>query len=59
MKYIIQEFRPGLFHIIDKDNHPIYDNELDGKDKPLVFSDYDVVFKYYESLNTLEREEIK
>lgn len=51
MKYRVKEFKPGLFHVIDSDAHPIYDGARDGRDKPLVFRDVDDAYKCIYGLN--------
>lgn len=51
MKYHINEFRPGYWHVVTDGGLPVYDNERDGNDAPLVFIDPDSAKECAERLN--------
>lgn len=42
MKYHIKQFRPGRWHVVDEAGQPLYDDERDGNDRPLIFTDPDI-----------------
>ena len=55
--YYLKQINPRLdaWQIIDRrTNHPVYDNERDGNDAPLVFHDYDAACEYRNQLNENE-----
>jgi hypothetical protein len=57
-RYYIKELKSGNYHVIDRlNNIPVYDNERDGKDKPLVFNDEDNAIQFCRGMN--EAEEFK
>ena len=50
-RYYAKELRPGRWHVIAPDGHPVYDNAPHGKDKPLVFTDEDRALEFSKNCN--------
>ncbi len=51
-RYYLHQFVRDKWHIIDRlDNLPVYDDERDGKDAPLVFTDSDAAIQCLDKLN--------
>lgn len=46
-----REFYPGRWHIIAPDGMKVYDDERDGKDKPIVFTDEDRALECVDRFN--------
>lgn len=49
-RFRVVEFRPGLYHVTDNKT-PIHDDNQDGNDRPLVFTDIDIADTYVNELN--------
>lgn len=52
--YKVREFRPNLYHVIDKFGLPIYSKTNAGDDYALIFKDIDIAFECAEALNIAE-----
>jgi len=51
MNYRIQYFAPGACHVVDENNHPVYDDVPYGKDAPTIFRDEDQAIEFCDQLN--------
>jgi hypothetical protein len=51
VKWSVKQIRPGRWHVVDPNGFPMYNNEPFGKDRPAVFSDYEVAEEVCEELN--------
>jgi hypothetical protein len=51
VKWSVKQIRPGRWQVVDPNGFPMYNNEPFGKDRPAVFSDYEVAEEVCEELN--------
>lgn len=50
--YYIKQLKSGNYHICKlSNNQPVYDDERDGNDAPLIFKDEDAAIQFRDKLN--------